>query len=488
MKGKFGSVGLKSIGEGAQSGWRTTFYFSESEEPTPISWVETFADFFRGLAPRNLIYFGAYVFEKGGRCFVLTYGKSHFYVRPYCDHDFGIEMAKRIANEDDIRMTASKKFAGKRKKEVKSYTNNTSLNIESGESVDYLRAAVAKPAREAFGTTGKFGSSLLVNAPVEKSQIGSLLDKITRSLRDDPLFALPRTARITDEAEVERYDQKLLGAIMEGADTAEFTHTGHDIVGVDFVFSGNERYSLSCQGHERRDLGDTELDLAALKAYIDNEVIQHGEVLNIRIKVDNEGQRPYSKLLKEALDFIVDGENVMLSQGHWLRFNEDYVEQLNTYVDGITVEPTETEFLVIHANEPTFNTSDAVRAVGYSVADRDFSKIRTRASTPIEAWDLQKGSTVYAVKFGTAQKAGYVCDQAIAVLEIIRNNANVRKLNKNWKSYCLWFGFELQNTYERISLCDSLILKQKIEAWARRCRELGIEPKIKQSLRRKIAT
>jgi uncharacterized protein (TIGR04141 family) len=484
MKQKFESVGLEPIHVGEQSTWETTFYFSKGEEPNPIPWVGTFAEFFGDTNFLNLIYFGAYVFQKEDHCFVLTYGKSHFYVRPFCEHDFGIELAKRIADENDIKQTASKKFAGKKKKEIKSYTSNTPLDIESGESVDYLRAAIDANARETFGATGKFGSSVLLSAPIKKTEIGDLLDKVVALLEKDAKFKLPRTTVVTDEAEVLKYDQKLLSAITSDQELTEFTHAGHDIVGVDFVFSGNERFALSCRGHKKKELGDNELGLDELRSYIATEGIPESEILSIRTHVDNEGQKSYSKPLREALDFIVDGENVMLSQGRWVRFNEDYVDQLNEYVDGIFIESTESELREIETSEGTFNTSDAVRELGYSVADKDFSKIKTKMSTPVEAWDLQRNGTVYAVKFGTAQKLGYVCDQANAVLEIIRNNANVKKLDQDLKAYCLWLGFKLQHVPARISKSNSIILKQKIEAWARRCRELGIEPRVKLSMRR----
>jgi hypothetical protein len=108
----------------------------------------------------------------------------------------------------------------------------------------------------------------------------------------------------------------------------------------------------------------------------------------------------------------VDGENVMLTQGRWVRFNEDYIDQLNTYVDGIAMEETESQFQQLSGAEDVFNKSNEIGARGYEDADKDFSKIKTSASTLVEAWDLHKGGTVYAVKFGTAQKVGYVCDQA----------------------------------------------------------------------------
>lgn len=482
IKDKFGSVGLKSIHEGELAGWRALFFFSDEEQPNPIPWVATFADFFDEEMPANLIYFAAYVLEKGDRCFVLTYGKSHFYVRPFCDHDFGIEMAKRIANDGNTRQTSSKRFAGNRKKEIRSYTQNTSLNVESGESVDYLQAEITPNARKAFGSAAKFGSSMLLNAPVEKDKLGHLLDQIEQVLSEKARFTLPRTVVLTDETDVKKYDRMLLQAIAAPEGKAEFTSEGHDIVGVDFVFSGNERYTLSCRGHGGRELGDEELSLNTLRTYMQEEGISERQVFDIRVRVDNEGQKSYSKQLKQALDFIVDGENVMLTQGRWVRFNEDYIDQLNAYVDSVVIEETEPQFRQLSDMEGDFNKSEEIGALGYSDADKDFSKIKTSASTPIEAWDLHKNDTVYAVKFGTAQKVGYVCDQALNALEIIRNNANLKKLDQEVRAYCLWLGLKRKRQVSKISEINSIILKQKIEAWARKCRELDIVPKLKLSL------
>ena len=376
LKAKFDQVGLKAIHTATDGIWETAFYFSSEQTPAEIPWVSTFAEFFAGLQAQNLIYFGAYVFEQPSRCYVLTYGKAHFYVRPFCDHDFGIEVAKRIADEDDIKQKASKRFAGRRKKEIGSYTSNTRLDIESGESVDYLQAGILDSSRKDFGRTAKFGSSVLLNAPIDKTGIGKLLDKVTVALSSPPTFALPRTAEITDAAEVARYDVILLDAIASDDRSTDFTHTGPEIVGVNFVFSGNEQYTLTAGHHRRRVLGEADLDLDALRDYIKEEAVGRNDILGIRIKVDNEGQRTYSKTLKDSLDYIVDGENVMLSQGRWLRFNENYVDQLNNSVDGIAIEPTEPKLEEVSTGEPAFNDSSDVAALGYVKADKDFSKIQ----------------------------------------------------------------------------------------------------------------
>lgn len=485
LKSKFTGVGLEVIHSEAQEGWNASFYFSKNEEPSQIPWVETFSSFFgEDEEFKNLIYFGAYIFEKNDKCFVLSFGKTHFYIRPFCEYDFGVEMAKRIANESDIKQTSSKKFAGKKKKEIKSYTRNSKLDIESGESVDYLQAAVIESYKKKFGRSGKFGSSILINPAVGKQELGKLLDDIVTALATEEQFKLPRTVAITEESEIAKYDGQLLTAIKSSSDSTDFTENGHDLVGVDFVFAGNEKYTLYCVGYDPQDC--EQLDLTSLNQYITANSIADADIFDIKIKIENEGQRPYSKTLKEALDYIVDDENVMLTQGGWVRFNEDYLTQLNDYIDSIEVEVAEDQFKEIALTETAFNASEEVREAGYVVADKDFSKINIGTSTPIEAWDLQKGNTVYAVKFATSQKIGYVCDQATAVAEIIRSKSNLKKLDQNVQSYCLWLGFDLTNPPAKISESGSIILKQKIEAWARKCREIGVEPKLKIS--RKVTT
>jgi hypothetical protein len=98
----------------------------------------------------------------------------------------------------------------------------------------------------------------------------------------------------------------------------------------------------------------------------------------------------------------------------------------------------------------------------------------------VEAWDLQRGDTVYAVKFGTPQKLNYVVDQATNVLELIGAGGNVGPV-PSFKRYCLWFGYRAKKPIASIADSGSIIFKQKVEAWARRCRDAGYVPVLKLS-------
>ena len=481
LRAKLTASQMEDIKTVQQEGWTGTFYFSTDPTPTPVRWAEIFSEYFQGInPPTNRNYYAAFVFTKGSRCYVICYGKAHFYLRPLCDYDFGVEVAKRIANESDIRQTASRRFQGRRKKDIRSFAYNTRLDVESGESVDYLQAAVVDDCRETFGKVGKFGASVLLTPDISASDIGKFLEALDAEVAKPAIFSLPRTTVISEPEETERYDRILVEELTSEIGTTDFTHNSYDLYGVDFVFGSEGRFTLSCPGYTRQTLD--RLDMKALKLYIANNGIPRENLLRIKVRHEPEDGPSYTQGIKEALDFIADDDRVLLANGRWMHFNQDYLDFLDEFLREISVEEVEPEFRKIAITEPIFNVSEKVREAGYEVADKNFDIFKTRASTPIEAWDLVKGSRVYAVKFGTAQKLGYVCDQASAILELLRNKAGVREI-PNFESYCLWLGYRSQKQLEDITGTGSIIFKQKIETWARRARDLGIEPVIKISRR-----
>jgi uncharacterized protein (TIGR04141 family) len=479
LKAKLSSSRMEVIKETDQDGWHGSFYYSTEPFPGDINWIETYRPYFEGIEiPKNINYYAVYLFEKGDTCYALSYGKSHFYLRPYCDYDFGIEVAKRIADETDIKQTASRRFQGKRKKDIKSYASNTRLDVESGESIEYLQAVIIESRRETFGKFGKFGASAQISPDRTPAELGAFLTKLKGLMAVRALFKLPRTTIVTEQSEIDQYDQLLVNELLSPIGTTDFGHNSYDLYGIDFVFSNDGSFKLWCPKYP--DLEIEELSVKDLKNYIAENSIAPEDLLGIRVTHQQEGRPKYTSSIKEALDFIVDNENVVLSGGKWMRFNQDYLEFLNDYLRDIAIEMPEKDFADIAITETEFNASPQVAAVGYTTADKDFSIFRTRSSTPIEAWDLSKEDCVYAVKFGTAQKLNYVCDQAMAVLELVRNRAGKKEL-PNFNKYCLWLGYRAKNRLDNITDSGSIILKQKIEAWARKCRELGIEPVIKIS-------
>lgn len=475
--GRLRRVGTEPIATVEQDGWVGTFYFPSTASGTDIAWLEPYEQFFEGRPlPQNINQYAAFVFVRGEKCYAVSHGKAHFYLRPFSDFDFGVELAKRIADEDEIRQTSSKRFAGRRKKDIRTFAPNTRLDVESGESVDFLQAICIPEARERFGKTGKFGTSALLSPDISVGNIGSMLSSIEEEVRKEPRFRLPRTTVLSDEETVRRYDRQLIDEILSDRQNADFVQNSYDLYGVDFIFSDEGRYSLRCPGFDQREVDSLSLD--SLRDYVRDYAIPRDELLRIRVVHSPDDRPTYSADLKSSLDFILDQDRVILSAGKWMHFNQDYLDFLDEYLDNIRIEEVEPALAVIQSDEPTFNQS--LKDAGYEVADKNFDIMRTRARTPIEAWDQRKGDCVYAVKFGTAQKLGYVVDQATLVLELLRNQASVRKV-PNFRQYCLWLGYEGKRPLEKISQSGSIILKQKMEAWARRATDLRIEPVIKIS-------
>jgi hypothetical protein len=51
----------------------------------------------------------------------------------------------------------------------------------------------------------------------------------------------------------------------------------------------------------------------------------------------------------------------------------------------------------------------------------------------------------------------------------------------HFERYCLWFGYRVKKLPDSLAASGSIILKQKVEAWARKARELGVTPVIRLS-------
>lgn len=478
LKEKLEAVKMEVINSSEIDGWTTTFFFSKTPDPVEIPWVKTYSAIFsEDEKPTNKIHYGAYIWEKDGVCYGLSFGKSHFYLRQFANSDFGLQMATRIANKEDVTQKAARKFAGKKKREVRSYTKETPIDIESGESVDYIQSSIIQEYQDRFGKSGKFGTSLLLTLDIDPTEISQRLNALHIVSLEEAKFKLPKIEIIKDPERTATYDARLIERIKSIDPNANFNDESHYIVGIDFIFPSNQRYALKFKRQESEELES--LDITTLKAFIDEHSISDEEILEIRVKVMQDDARPYSKTLKQSLEFTLDEERVMLADGEWKEFNEDYLTQLHTYIDGvITIDTSfEDQLKEISTDEPTFNSD--TQQYGYTLADTDFSIIDLPGHT-VEAWDLKKEKTAFAVKFGTPQKLGYVCDQAINTLEIMRNAPEYRTA-LDFDEYCLWLGMTRTTIPQKLSEIASIIFKQKLETWARKCREMGITPAVRLS-------
>lgn len=480
LKGRLADLNAESIHVQTQNSWTSEFLLLESREYL-APWMPVYRSLFsdRDL-PLGINHSAVYIFESDTSCYAITHGIAHFIVRPFCDYDFGIDLAKRIADKADVTQTSARMHQGVRRKEIRSYLANSRLEVQSGESVELIHAGISALKQKEFGTRGRFGTSASLTPDISVPEIGDFLSIVDNELRASELFELPRTVAIREKTQVEYFDNQLIEAVRSQSDAAEFTMSSFDLCGVDFVFGDDGPFSLKAPHKRSMDLGN--LSIGDLRRYIENRKLSNREALKIAVtRADGlGGWIDYE--LKESLDYFSDTHRVVLLRGKWMHFNQDYLKYLDEFISEIEMEPVEECFGEIFTTETAFNSSLEVNQAGYTNADKDFEIAKTRLSTPVEAWDLRKGGTVYALKFGTAQKLGYVCDQASNMLELL-SNQSLRKEIPEFDRYCLWFAYEAKNRPLNIADTNSIILKQKIVSWARLCLNLRITPVIKISKR-----
>ena len=345
-----------------------------------------------------------------------------------------------------------------------------------GNSVDFLQGKVIPGKVDPFGASGKFGTSCLLTPDIAPEEIGGFLSKVELELLEEERFKLPRTLVLSDDDEIARYDEKLIDELMSPVGTSDIATDTFDLFGVDFVFSSSGSFTLKCGHYKALDVD--RLTMKEVKEYIANKEIPREKVLGLKVTHHREEDPDFTQTIKESVDFICDEDRVVLRGGKWLQFNEDYLDALDNAIRRIQVEETEEDLLETSLTEGEFNAS--LSAYGYEVADKDFDILKTAGKAPSEAWDLQKDETVYAVKFGTPQKLNYVVDQASSVLELIHNRAHLHDLPP-FERYCLWMGYRAKKRPESLADSGSIILKQKVEAWARQCEDVGFTPVLKLS-------
>ncbi|MGW4364229.1 DUF6119 family protein [Nocardia takedensis] len=468
-----------------EADWSSEFWFLEGGEEVAL-WLRRYERFFENSdLPTRKNHSAVHVFFRDSSCYAIAHGSSHFHVRPLCDFDFGTNLAKRIADENDVRETAAKRYQSSRKKENRTYRSNTRLDVDSGESIDLIQSSIIERKKGTFGTTGRFGTSAILSLPIEVDGITEFLANIDAELENPELFTLPRDAAVTKKADIARFDKLLLDAITADQGESDPTTNTSDLYGVEFnsTFAVPGRFSLKHPRHRSSDFTDRrghDLTIDDLRNYIAATGLTGADILKIKVTRYNETDWDPDLTLKQTLDFYSDSHRAVLTEGKWRIFNQDYLSFLDGHLRCIETEKVEDSFKLISGTEGNFNASELVRRAGYETADTNFDIAKTKSKTPVEAWDLKKGRTVYAVKFGPAQKLGYACDQATILLKLFSNRATVKEVPE-FDRYCLWFGYTSKNLPVSIADTYSIILKQKIDAWARLCRDVGKTPVIKIS-------
>ena len=219
--------GLDQIGEQDLEGFHMKFFFSSQPDEIDIWWVETYKEFLGDLeTPKNLMHFGVLLISGQEICYAVSLGKAHFYLSQFCDTEFGLNLAERIIDENDLKIKNSKYYKSAKSKMITTYRRGSQMTFDSGESMHYIKAKTIDTS--IWGGMVSFGTSVHLNIAKEPLEIASFINHIEDVLRQPIRVKLPKVDIVKDSNVTQRLDRVLARAILRtredpGINIEEFT-------------------------------------------------------------------------------------------------------------------------------------------------------------------------------------------------------------------------------------------------------------------------
>jgi uncharacterized protein (TIGR04141 family) len=481
---------LKNLGRS----FEISLYFSSVPKKSFVKWIGQLQEVFDIPDKKIDNYSAVMLISSRDLLYALSYGMAHFYLAPFADLDFGIDIASRLLSTYSIKNSRS--FGGKTTKTILTYDNITELVFDGGESVSYVKGRPTNPER--WGKTISCGQSVQLRrrdfSPATAHKLAVLLD---RALRAPKKTEIPRSTRVTDKPTTVRLTNNLI-ADMRGGNYM-FAISAQQLSGVEFIFSDMFSYHLPLKGEE------IELDHSLSLEVADQIVKEHfssdyGKFLLSDVEAREDGRFAFKRKLISFIDYVDSRDNkYYLDEGQWYEFDTNYLANLRNAVDLIPLE--------LKPEIHTFDEKEYQQWLGgkedhekfyrerflndklsaeFSYENFDRSIFRYDRMS-IEYADLVRGDELTFVKIGVAQKLNYVIDQSINALRTLQHSGfylDVGGTKRRVGKITLWLFFKRKGNVTSLADLHSLIFLMKLANWRREVLLAGLSPLVKISYSR----
>lgn len=475
---KLERVGLSKTYDEEHNEYRFRFYFSDEPDTVDIWWVEKYSEFISPDEdiPQNRLYFGTLIISREESIYAVSLGKSHFYLNSFCDTDFGLNLAERILDSNELKVKHSKYYKSNKKKSITSFGDGNEMLYDAGESMHFIKGKTID--EEKWGKSVSFGHSVHLKVDVTPLEITSIIEEIEEALQQEPIIRIPKVEIVTDDTCIAQLDRKLSSAIIATEDP-QLNIEQFTISGVNFIFTDDYTYKLYRTGNSRHKMLLSDFSVSEILSFINqNGINLPQDIDDLKVSVEREEGRNFTQKLKYYLDFIDDENRHCLIDGSWYQFNQSYVEYLRDEVNKIDFVYDQQFDIAPDVVERAFNIERAEND-GYVDYDTDLTSIDGRYR--VEKMDLYKDNSLYFVKKGTPQKLNYTIDQAITTLKILQQNEANIEIDGNdveIQSIVIWFLLKRRTNINELSDINSLILHIKLAEWRKLTLEAGYTPRV----------
>lgn len=441
--------------------------------------------------------------------YVITFGSTYFLVDKFCDRKFAFEFAKR-SEYTNIKTTALNAPNSQRNKVINSYNKCSTLIYDSGESYSKIKAKMKTGEEETrFNGTIEIGTSVRFSMKENTLEnIIKIIDYVEETLSKEIIHNIPLFLEI-EKDRFEELDVELVNNIKNN--NVEVGFSEFDIVGVTETFYHSDSgFIISYDGNEEK---IDELDCLKINEFIKKNNVNDEDILNIKVQPINDEYTIPVQELRNLIDFTNDKEKVVISNGIWYEYNDDYLKYLKESISELDIEyemkydKFDIEYLKYidelydkEKNHPKYSEKNEIEVKrelkknlykekvfnilreekdGYSNYDRKIDKIDGER---YELMDLYKDKTIYAVKFGnSSSKLCYVLDQSITGMKMLKNKTEKLEVEK----IGIWLILERKNKLKTkngvvdLNSLDMLMLKNKIDSWKKEVRLAGYKPVVR---------
>lgn len=515
---KIESVGLLEQKTKNQKDYVLKFYFSDKVKGNPIWWWDVFHDFFKDNIeePSNLFNFAVLICYKKKNpehCYIISLGKSHFYLNKFIEKDFGIKVAMRIADDEHILLKKSRYFAGNKKQELATYEKFIPGAYLPGESVENLKT---KPSEtEKWGSKNIiFSDSIQISLDKNPIDLVEVFNEIDNVLISPESNKLPKLNKIKDDEITKNLDDALLNAI-KNKDSNVTIDEFRDLEKSSYHSISNSEYTIfTVLGKTRKQQNKTpsisNISIEDIYHYFEKFNIKNINTVKVEIK-NEEGPR-YIPLLRKILSFTHSienkekkggSENYYLRDGDWYCFNSTFMDYLKKSLEKIPFgkkEPLhESDYLEwkekkekeiksgkykdkISYREYYFNCKIAKSDNGYILYDRKLKKVKSISDKngekdyKIEIADLYYANRLISVKISdSAKELIYNIEQSKSSMLLLQENKFIIEGNKI-EYMVLWIS--TPKKIKKITEINSIQLLLAIQSWKEAAENLGLKTEI----------
>lgn len=490
----------------------STFYFSENPIGHDVWWADAYKEYLidNSSKPRNIFYYALLISEpkslKAKHAYLVSLGKSHFYLNKFIDRDFGINLAVRIADEETILLKKSTYFSSVKTGELSSYIRFIKNNYDPGESVDHLKLKASKV--DIWGDKNIiFSDSIQISSDIIPTDIEELLNRIEQHMSHNEVIHLPKLETVRDSLFRDELDGHLLTAIRK--DQFEFSLSEFEVTGcnirLESINFDYDIYIKDGRGPEntREKLGDS-LNKNGVSEYI-KKLDENIPLCDIKIKstCDLMGRR--TRALREVIEFSfqLHESQYILKRGIWYIFNNTFMQLLKKSLENISYSyrdnlyeseyqkwKSDKECEIKRNNSNTLNkilyrefffNEKMCEKYNYELLDRKTENVESMTVTArdykVEIADLYDKDKREAISVKISDDSSsliYNIVQSLTSIELHINNS----LSKDRKieTASLWFIFTQK--VNKITEFNSIQFLLSLESWKKRMNAIGVKPNI----------